>query len=148
MAVRWDLDPDYEERARDRFHPKYSIDENDCWIWNAALNQKGRYGTFNYRGRCRYAHQAAYIMFKGNVPDGLEIDHVCQNTYCVNPDHLEAVTHLENVRRSKVTKLDHEKVAAIRAELGPILERMIAKYGVSDWTLVNVATGRKSWRAA
>jgi hypothetical protein len=44
-------------------------------------------------------HRKHYEQFKGPIPDGLEIDHTCRNTRCVNPEHLEAVTHAENLRR-------------------------------------------------
>jgi hypothetical protein len=59
-----------------------------------------------------YAHRAAYIAIKGAIPDGCEIDHLCMNRCCVNPDHLEAVPHALNIRRGKRRGLfgakDHE----------------------------------------
>ena len=64
------------------------------------------YGQFELGGGSRqkrnrtYAHRFAYEQAKGAIPDGLEIDHLCRNRRCVNPDHLEAVTHQENQRRS------------------------------------------------
>lgn len=45
------------------------------------------------------AHREAYKAFKGEIPDGLELDHLCRVRNCVNPDHLEPVTRLENARR-------------------------------------------------
>lgn len=56
--------------------------------------------TFTYRGKTRVrAHRQAYEDAYGPIPDGLEIDHVCRNPSCINPEHLEAVTHAENMRR-------------------------------------------------
>ncbi len=66
-----------------------------CWEWNGGINGAG-YGSSGGRG----AHRIAYEMAFGPIPDGLEIDHLCRNTICVNPDHLEAVTKLENLIRS------------------------------------------------
>lgn len=90
--------------AYERFIEKLTVKDDGCWIWNAALNNDG-YGIFNFELKCIKAHKFSYIHFKGQVPDGLEIDHKCRVRNCVNPDHLEAVTHAENVRRGDVGKL-------------------------------------------
>lgn len=66
-----------------------------CWLWRGATNKSG-YGNFWDGERNVSAHRFAF----GEVPEGLEIDHLCSVRNCVNPDHMEAVTHAENVRRS------------------------------------------------
>jgi len=57
------------------------------------------YGAFKAMGEQR-AHRVSYRLFKGEIPEGTEIDHLCKIKLCVNPEHLEAVSHAENVFRA------------------------------------------------
>lgn len=70
-----------------------------CWEWQGNLGIGGRYGSIKDEGRDRPVHRVAYEALVGVVPDGMELDHLCRNTRCVRPDHLEPVSHRENVRR-------------------------------------------------
>ena len=79
----------------ERFWPKVLVMEN-CWEWIGVLNP---YAGIRIGGKMRKAHRVSYEHFKGSIPEGLELDHLCRNVRCVNPDHLEPVTHRENVRR-------------------------------------------------
>ncbi len=71
-----------------------------CWLWTGAYGS-GRYGNFRFEGSVCLAHRVIYTMAIGPIPKGLSLDHLCCNTSCVNPCHLEPVTHAENVRRGK-----------------------------------------------
>lgn len=77
----------------------------DCWLWTTSTD-KGGYGLANqiHWPRSRMAHRVSYELLVGPIPDGLEIDHLCRTPACVNPDHLEPVTHAENQRRRRWMK--------------------------------------------
>lgn len=83
---------------RASFKGKTVIDENRCWNWPHVSSALG-YGTTRFLGVQFYAHRVAYELFVGPIPDDREIDHLCRNRACVNPDHLEAVEHRENALR-------------------------------------------------
>lgn len=68
-----------------------------CWIWTASI--VNGYGQFRYQGKMRRAHRLAYTLLVGDIPEGLEPDHLCRVRACVSPQHLEPVTHQENMRR-------------------------------------------------
>ena len=74
------------------------IPESGCWIWDLGLSPLG-YGRIFFQGKARFAHRVAYTLFKGAVPEGKELDHKCRIRCCVNPDHLDPITHAENVKR-------------------------------------------------
>lgn len=75
------------------------VTESGCWLWISTINIGG-YGTIRVKGTNVPAHRLSHELFKGPIPDGFEIDHLCRVRCCVNPDHIEAVTPRENLRRS------------------------------------------------
>jgi hypothetical protein len=81
----------------ERVWAKFERDESGCWCW-IAQTSKG-YGQFRLGPRMVYAHRWMYETLVGPIPRGFDIDHLCRNTLCVNPAHLEPVTHAENTRR-------------------------------------------------
>lgn len=81
----------------ERFMSKAEIVPSGCVEWAAGLNRG--YGVFYDGQRLVKAHRWSYEYFVGPIPDGLHIDHLCRNTRCVNPAHLEPVTPRENVLR-------------------------------------------------
>ena len=66
----------------------------NCWIWIGHITPLG-YGRYS----AKFAHRLVYELLVGKIPKGLELDHLCRNTRCVNPKHLEPVTHKENILR-------------------------------------------------
>ena len=108
------------ETLSERFWSKVEKTD-DCWIWSAYRNKKG-YGQFRHLGGVVFAHRLAYELLIGPIPDGYQIDHLCHTNSstcpggpsclhraCVNPDHLEAVTIWENIRRCDPGKVQRSK---------------------------------------
>lgn len=86
------------QKAVDRWMPRLDIRENGCWEWTGSLNN-GRYGRMGIGKRLYYAHRVFYAALVGEIPAGLELDHLCSNGACVNPAHLEPVDRRTNSRR-------------------------------------------------
>lgn len=97
----------------ERFERHFTRGANaDCWLWSGCTKSKGHgaslYGHIRlsgHEGKWRNAHRVSYELYVGPIPDGLTVDHLCGNTLCVNPAHLEAVTIAENTRRARMNEL-------------------------------------------
>lgn len=94
----------------DRFMAKVYKESRGCWRWLGAIGGSGEgYGVLSLDGKRSFAHQAIFRHYRGPIPETHEIDHLCRNTRCVNPDHLEAVPHSENCRRGRVGQHNAKK---------------------------------------
>ena len=71
---------------------------NSCWIWKGRKNSG--YGIIQFEKKLYLTHRVFYELTQEHIPSGMEIDHLCKNTLCLNPSHLDIVTHRENVLRS------------------------------------------------
>lgn len=89
-----------EEEALQRFLSKVRFTPN-CWVWEAGRLRAG-YGVFYYHKKTVKAHRYSYETFRGDIPAGFVIDHLCMNKPCVNPVHLDAVTPRTNTMRSPI----------------------------------------------
>jgi hypothetical protein len=88
----------------ERFLEKFEVDSNTgCWLWTASKNYDG-YSQLKWNGKAVAAHIFSYTHYKGSIPEEMEIDHLCQVRHCVNPDNLEAVPHLVNMKRGDLFK--------------------------------------------
>lgn len=106
------------QSVADRAAAKFDLDDNGCWVWTGCCDKNG-YGKIRGPGgkRVEYVHRAVYEDVVGPIPEGLELDHLCRNRSCINPDHLEPVTRLENMRRAGptgVSRVNADKTECIR----------------------------------
>jgi len=97
------------DKLPNNFLKKVAVNpENGCWEWKAYKNPEGYGKVTLYHGEdgysSYYTHRLVYQSLVGPIPEGMEIDHICENRSCCNPVHLRVLTHLQNVQRGKWIK--------------------------------------------
>ena len=128
-----------------------------CWLWLAQVTSKG-YGCFWFRNYPWRAHRAAWVLFRGEIPEGVQVLHRCDNPSCVNPEHLFLGTNADNMRdrdtkgranqrrgeQHPYATFTEAQVHAIRADPRSMLE-IAAAYGRPYMTIYQIVR-RHTWR--
>lgn len=122
----------------------YIVDENGCWVWQRSFWKSGGRPRLKRAGKWVAAYRDYYERLVGPVPDGLTLDHLCENFKCVNPAHLEPVTLEENQRRAGLIRLTDEQRQAVAQSTGP-QGPVAVEYGIST---AYVSTLRKGLEPA
>lgn len=144
-----------EECTRGQRGPRVVLTTRGCWEWIGART-RGGYGQVkpSKGGATQYAHRWVFAQAGHVIPPGYQVDHLCKNTVCVNPAHLEAVTAAVNTRRSSTAKLADKQVGELRREYAAMpgvgadrCRALAEKYDISPIQAYKIATGR-SWRPA
>ena len=150
-----------DQNVIDRFWKKIKFPDDlvdGCWFWTAAKNKKG-YGRFGFTDILYQSHRFSYMIFKGEICEGLCIRHTCNNPSCVNPHHLLDGTNQDNVddmteqdRQAKGEDHGMAKLTEIEVDeiFGQLLQKFSKKglsiqYNVSEMTIYKISIG-KSWK--
>ena len=95
-------------KAIKRFEKKI-IKTKDCHFWTASKTKQG-YGMFSYEGKSIPAHRFAYMAYVGNIEENKIVHQSCNNTYCVNPEHLYLTTKSETRHKFYELRINPEMI--------------------------------------
>jgi hypothetical protein len=125
------------EKTRKKIKKQSYINtKTGCWEWQKYLNRCG-YGQISYRGNHARAHRISWIVFKGDIPEGLCVLHKCDNPKCINPDHLFLGTRKDNN--------DDMRLKGRRNDVGaPGIRARHAKF--NDEQILNIRTYENTWK--
>lgn len=139
----------HQHKRRDL--PDYLLEDHGhstpCWIWQKGTDGSCGYGRISYKGKRIGAHRYYYLLYIGSLPSEMELDHLCRVPACVNPEHLEPVTHAENMRRGANSKLSPEDVRIMRRlrnERSLSVADLMHRFGVKE-SAVRAALNGQTW---
>lgn len=117
--------------------------DTPCWVWQKWTNEQG-YGSKWYEGKTQRAHRVYYLIRHGSIPEGAHLDHLCRTRNCVNPDHLEPVSHIENHRRrpTKFTQQKADELRSLRASMSQ--NKLAERFEISRRYVRDILEG-KCW---
>ena len=130
----------------------YVDKQEDCWIWIGHKNNNG-YGIFGFKYKnSSIASRVSYELFKGPIEESKFICHTCDNPSCVNPDHLWAGTHVENMmdmtekgrQSSKLTNVEVFKIRKLHEE-GYSNSKLMELFNTSSCQISNIIH-RRTWK--
>lgn len=143
---------------RTRFLSKLNRTDT-CWLWTAARNSDG-YGQIGVEGTSKLAHRVAYVLFRGEIPEGMEVCHKCDNPACCNPDHLflgetidnmqdmaakDRSTHGERNPHAKLTEAQVREARRLYATGLHTATRLGRMFGVAEQTM-SALLKRRTWK--
>jgi hypothetical protein len=116
--------------------------EGECWLWHGMKNGDG-YGLVRRGGLDEghsITHRVVYEALVGLIPVGMELDHLCRERSCVNPDHLEPVLHRVNVQRGALQKIPLDRYGYIR-ESSKSAAELALEFGVTKTRIFQIRRG-------
>lgn len=139
-----------------RFWEKVKIidDKDSCWEWQAGCFSRG-YGAFRFKGKLCRAHRVSYKLVFGEIPDGMDVLHSCDNKKCVRPKHLFPGSHADNMKdmaaknrslfgnKNPMSKLAEDDVREIR-QTDLSRQQAAEKWGVSPQCISQI-WARETW---
>lgn len=151
-----------DDGLKNRFESKFEkINDEQCWYWLASTAGNG-YGQIKLTGQRKqiYAHRVSYLLYKGEIPENMEVCHKCDDPLCVNPNHLFLGTRADNAQdmkqkgrstageKSGTAKLNENDVKDIRVMLlkGVSQIKIAGLFGISQIQISRINTG-KQWKA-